>query len=377
MGDATMAMKKGYRVLIGFFALAASGCFLADDPTDGGKPDGAVASTGKSFNIVMIPQNGTDVEQLSAKSGAEMAAADIAKSQGIKVNIDWQAPASPSAEDQAKVLAKASESKPAAILVSCVDGVKLVKPIDAAAEKVPVMTYQSDSPSSSRFSFYGINNLEAGQRLVRELARLTKGNIKVAVYGGDPASSTSMQRVEGIEKELAKTPQMSLVGIFHSAETISDASNEVRDQALAHPEINAWIMVGPWPLLNESMIKVVDPSLVKIVAMGCLPSELWFVQKGAVLYSETPYQMGYVAVQTIVQKVNSKTQVPSIVKYDLNAGRVKQDNIQFWAQSLNRWGFKDVPQDLLFRKRQKESVQPGPHSVPDSRFKGASGERGD
>lgn len=372
-----MAMKKGYRALIGIIALAASGCFLADDPTDGGKPDGSPAMTGKALNIVMIPQNGTDVEQLSAKSGAEKAAADIAKSQGIRVTIDWQPPTSPKAEDQAAVLEKAADSKPAAILVSCVDGVKLSKSIDDAASKVPVMTYQSDSPSSSRFSFYGINDLEAGRRLVRELARLTKGNIKVAIYGGDEASSTSKMRLKGIQQELGRTPQMSVVGIFHSAENVQDASNEVRDQALAHPEINAWIMVGPWPLLNESMIKVVDPSLVKVVGMGCLPSELWFVQKGAVLYSETPYQMGYVSVQTIIQKVSQKVSVPSVVQYDLNAGRVRQDNIQFWAQSLNTWGFKDVPQDLLFRKRQKEIVQPGPHSVPDSKFKGSAGERGD
>ena len=72
-----------------------------------------------------------------------------------------------------------------------------------------------------------------------------------------------------------------------------------------------------------------------------------YVDKGIapVLLAQSVYQWGYVGVNTIVDKVINKKDVPTIIPMDLV--RVTKDNLGEWARQLKAWGFTDVPDAYL------------------------------
>lgn len=339
-------MKYGLIALIGLL-FVASGCKF------GGSSDAARVNSrtgGRALTITMIPRNGDDPEQLSARVGAETAASDLGKTLGVQITIDWRVPEAGDVASQRKAIHDAIAAKSSAVLLNPMDGKSLTPQIDEAVDNhVAVMTYANDAPDSKRFAYYGVNDQEAGQRVMREIERLTKGNARVAVFAGDPADLSSLKRTQGLLQEAARAPGIKIVGVYHSAENPQDASKEVIKQVALNPKIEAWAMVGPWPMLNHALIKMLDPAQTKVVALGCLPTELYFVDHGAVLFATPTYQMGYVAVQTIIRKVVQCQPVPAVTYLDLNIARVTRDSKHIWARNLKSWGFQDVPPDFLFK----------------------------
>src|SRR6185437_9519938 len=85
------------------FALTlASACGGAKD-----KPAGGAAGGGKPFVITMIAKSSTNPVFLSARTGAEAAAAELSKQLGIEVKIDWRTPPNEDGTVQAQRIAEA------------------------------------------------------------------------------------------------------------------------------------------------------------------------------------------------------------------------------------------------------------------------------
>jgi len=57
------------------------------------------------------------------------------------------------------------------------------------------------------------------------------------------------------------------------------------------------------------------------------------------------YQWGYIGVNTIIDKVHLKKDVPTIIPMDLV--KVTKENLGEWARQLKAWGFTDVPDAYL------------------------------
>jgi ribose transport system substrate-binding protein len=130
------------------------------------------------------------------------------------VSVDTRGPAglNPQAEvDEFKAMVA---RKPAGILVSVANADLMVPEIDAAiAAGIPVITIDSDAPTSKRLYFIGTNNLEAG-RLggVRVASRLNgKGNV---VFFTNPGQPNLEERLKGYEDVFAGFPGIKVVEVF-------------------------------------------------------------------------------------------------------------------------------------------------------------------
>src|SRR6185312_7751455 len=133
--------------------LTALGCAKQEKPATG---DAKQAGDPKTFKIAMIAKSSTNPVFLSGRKGAEDAAAELSKANGVNVSIDWLTPPSEDATVQAQRIAEAVNSGANAILLSASDAGKLVGAVNDAVDRgVPVMTFDSDVPGSKRFSFYG------------------------------------------------------------------------------------------------------------------------------------------------------------------------------------------------------------------------------
>lgn len=331
-----------HKIMIGLIAGLTIGAFAA------GGPGYAQQAARKIIKIAMIAKSSTNPVFLSARSGAEAAARDLEAKHGIKVIIDWRTPPTEDGQVQAQRLAQAVNEGADAVLVSCSDAAKVTGAIDDAVRRgVPVMTFDSDAPKSKRFAFYGVDDIKAGEQVMIELAAVINGKGNVAILAGNQNAPNLRRRAEGVIRQAAKYPGVKIVGTFYHIETPQDAAAEVVRVMNAYPEINAWAMIGGWPLFTKTLLSDLDPARVKVVSVDALPAELPYITKGIapVLLAQPTYKWGYVSVEKIVDKVCLGKDVPAINEMELV--RVSLKNLGAWARQLKEWGFNDVPDEYL------------------------------
>jgi len=338
------------RAALVLLATVAAACGGKTSGGDSATAAGGAAPAGgkKTFTIAMIGKSSTNPVFLSGRQGAEAAAAELTKSQGVEVKIDWLTPPNEDAAVQAQRIAQAVNSGDDAVLFAASEAGKVVGAIDeATARGVPVMTFDSDVPASKRFSFYGGDDEAMGRQVMEELAKQMGDKGKVAILGGNQNAPNLQKRVKGAKDEAAKHPGITVLNTFYHAETPQDAAAEVARAMNSYPDIQGWAMIGGWALFTKALLTDLDPKKVKIVSVDALPAELPYVEKGLapVLFAQPTYNWGYTSVKTIFDKVYLKKDVPAHVQMDLI--RVDQSNLGTWARQLKDWGFTDVDPKYL------------------------------
>lgn len=302
----------------------------------------------KKLKIAMIAKSSTNPVFLSGKTGAETAAKELSKKLNMEIVIDWRTPPNEDAQIQAQRISQSVNDGVDAILLSCSDASKVTGAInDAVARDIPVMCFDSDAPASKRFAFYGVDDAETGQRTMAELAKILKGKGNVAILSGNQNAPNLKKRVDGAKEEAKKYPGIKVVGVYNCIETPQDAAAEVVRVNNANPEINAWAMIGGWPLFTKSLLNDIDPKKYTIVSVDALPAQLPYIEKGItpMLLAQSCYLWGYVSVEKIVDKIVLKKEVPVMNKMELVP--VTKETLGKWARQLKAWGFTDVPEQYL------------------------------
>src|SRR5688572_32374226 len=333
---------------VGATLTAAAACSGGADTQADSQTAAAPKATGNKFTIAMIAKSSNNPVFLAARTGAEAAAKEQSAKTGLDVQVVWLTPPQEDAQVQAQRIQQAVNDGANAILISCSDAGKVTGAInDAVARGVPVMTFDSDAPQSQRFAYYGVDDVKTGNLVMAELAKLMNGQGKIGIIAGNQNAPNLQNRVKGVKEEAAKTPGIQIVGTFNHTETPQDAAAEVVRVRNAYPDIQGFAMIGGWALFTPSLVNDLDPTRVKIASVDALGSQLVYVEKGIapVLLAQPVYQWGYVGVNTIIDKVHAKKDVPTIIPMDLV--RVTKENLGEWARQLQAWGFTDVPEAYL------------------------------
>jgi ribose transport system substrate-binding protein len=338
-------------------ALSLSGC-KTEEPAAPINPDTGTPATApagakglKSLKIAMIAKSSTNPVFLSAKTGADDAAKELSAKHNIPIEIDWRTPPEEDGQEQAKRIAQAVNEGANCVLISCSDAGKVTGAInDAVSKGVQVMTFDSDAPGSSRFAFYGVDDIETGATVMKELAKQLGEKGNVAILAGNQNAPNLQKRVQGAKAEAAKYPGMKVIGTFYHIEKPQDAAAEVVRVMNANPQITGWCMIGGWPLFTQTLLTDLDPAKVKVVAVDCLPAQLPYIDKGIapVLYAQPTYLWGKTSVEKIVEKLVLNQEVAAINKMELV--RVSKENLGEWARQLKEWGFDGLDQKYLEMK---------------------------
>jgi len=338
-------MKTNKTIGLGLFAMIlAAGC------GSGGaahKKAAGVVWPKETLRITMIAKADNNPVFPTAHKGADDEAKKLSDQTGVDIKIDWRTPPVEDPEEQAKRLANAVDEHTDVALMSLSDAAKVTGAInDAVARGVPVMTFDSDAPASKRFAFYGADDIECGTKVMAKLAELTNGHANVAILAGSQNAPNLQMRVKGALDEAKKHPGMKIVDTFYHKEDPQSAAEKVLEVMKARPEIDAWCMVGGWPLFTKSLMTF-TPGKVKIVAIDCLPAELGYVDKGIapVLYAQPCYDWGSESVKLIVDKLVYGKKVEG--KYHMPLIEVNQKNLHEWAKKLQSWGLPDIDPQYL------------------------------
>ena len=326
--------------LIGLL-LTVIGCGKADSDADGKKSDKA-----KTLVITMIAKSSVNPVFLSAKTGAEKKAKDISEKYSLlDVVINWRTPENENALEQVEIIRNAVREKTSAIIVSCSDKDSLTQAINYAVDNgVPVMTFDSDAPLSKRFSFYGPDDIEMGEKIMSHLAELVNGKGKIAILGGNQTANNLQQRVEGIKKAAADYPDIEIVGAYYHPETENDAIEVMKKVQEAYPDLKGWAMVGGWSMFGEKLKDIIEPGKVKIVGVDALPVQLKYIEENYVqiLLGQPTFRWGEISVEAVINKIYLKKKVDEIIR--LKTIPVTIENLGGWSRQLKAWGYTGIPE---------------------------------
>lgn len=105
--------------------------------------------------------------------------------------------------------------KPAGIALTCSDAVALNDVISKAIEAgIPVVTYDSDAPTSERLCYLGTGNYAAGETAAKFLAEEIDESGNVAVVGAIGAGDAQNDRMDGFTDYMEKNyPDINIVTI--------------------------------------------------------------------------------------------------------------------------------------------------------------------
>jgi ribose transport system substrate-binding protein len=233
----------------------------------------------------------------AAAAGFSQAATDL------KVKSDFVGPDTydPQAELQ-QFVKVVREKKPSGVLVSAADSELLKPEIDnAIAQGIPVITVDSDSPTSKRMMFIGTDNYEAGHRGGALLARQLqgKGNVVVLTI---PEQANLRERWHGYEDALKSSPGIKLVETVNIKGDPRIAFDRTMELIEKNRPVDAFVCLEA--LACPEVADVLDRKQAKgkvVIAMDTDPRTLEWIQKGmiAATLAQRPYTMAYFGLKVL------------------------------------------------------------------------------
>ncbi len=273
-----------------------------------------------------------------------------AQQYGVNARLDG--PDDYNAAAELDALRKAVAAKPAGILISVADAVTFREEINNAIQAgIPLITVDSDAPTSSRLFFIGTDNLAAGhlggQRLVEKLKG--KGNV---VFYSIPGQPNLDERLRGYKDILAEHPQMKVVDVlnvkgdpgiaFDSTKQYLAKTGAEKIDAFVALESSSGAAIG-------DVLKREHATDRTLIAMDVGPDTLGLIQDGTIdaSVSQKPYSMGYVGLAELDQihhhlpkPFQNNYVVDSFATYPVfvNTGTalVTKDNVSIYQESATK-----------------------------------------
>jgi len=228
----------------------------------------------------------------------------------LRVRAAFIGPDTYDAKAEKQAFDEAVQKKPAGILVSAADPSVMKDSIDRAiAAGIPVITVDSDAPTSKRLFFVGTNNHQAGfmggKRLAQELK--SKGNVVVFTM---PEQANLAERLQGYRDALGSSPQVKIVRVVDikgdpriAFDTTTEVLGKDRDKVDAFVCLEAQSGQEVATVLNNYNIRN-----KVVIAMDTDANTLEWVQKGviAATIGQKPFTMTLVGLHMLDDYYHNK-----------------------------------------------------------------------
>jgi ribose transport system substrate-binding protein len=222
----------------------------------------------------------------------------------LKVRSEFAGPDTYDPKAEQKAFQQAVQSKPTGILVSVADPNLLKDDIDqAVAAGIPVITVDSDAPTSKRLLFIGTDNYHAGQIGGQRLAKEMNGKGNVVIFT-IPEQANLKERLRGYRDALEASPLIKITRVVDmkgDSRVAFDTATEILGQDKKE-RTDAFVCLEA--LAGKEVATVVSQHGVKdkiVLAMDTDEDTLSWIQKGVIVatISQKPYTMSYVGLKML------------------------------------------------------------------------------
>jgi ribose transport system substrate-binding protein len=295
-------LKKWLSALLAAFMVMAilGGCGKSDTAKT------AEPQKGAKKKIAVIVKGTEHVYWQSVKVGAEAAA----KEAGVEIYFTGAPGGESDINGQVSLVENAITQKVAGIVLAASDAKALVPVTEKAiAAGIPVVVIDSGLQTDKYASFLSTDNVAASAAVGEALAKMLNGKGKVAVTNFVAGSQTAIEREKGFRDALAKHPDIQILPTQYYNSDKQKALSITQDLLTANPDLDAIYAcnepgtVGVGRALKEKNNK-------KVIEVGFDSSDDvipllkdGFCKATAV---QMPYNMGYLGIKAIVDKLNGK-----------------------------------------------------------------------
>ena len=258
--------------------------------------------------IGVVPKAVAHVFWQSVHAGA------VAAGREADVDIEWIGPARETDfSRQIEIVDSMVNGRMDGIVLAPTETTALVRSVERAAERgIPLSIFDSGINTESYVSFVSTNNYEAGVLAARKLAELLDNQGKIAIVKMVPGSSSTMQREQGFEDTLAKEfPEIEIADARYCMSSRAKALEVTENMLTAHPDLDA-IFASAEPGTVGGAKAIRSRELTdKVLFIGFDFSDTieQDLKDGVTdaLVVQDPFQIGFVAVKTVVDALNGLT----------------------------------------------------------------------
>ncbi|HEX8912235.1 MAG TPA: sugar-binding protein [Humisphaera sp.] len=254
------------------------------EPPSAKKPDGS------PYRIAFVTNNTSDFWKI-AKAGVKKYEAEGKVQVDVKMPTDGKTPA-----EQNQILNDLSTQGYDAIAVSVIAPDAQADLLNRVGERTKLITFDSDSPKSSRLLYVGTKNYEAGKQLGGEIVRLLPSGGKVAVFVGTFSADNARERLKGIEDAI-KGKNIEIIDRREDQTDREKARSNVEAVINARSDLN--LVVGLWsyngPAIAAALEGTGKKGQVKAAVFDEEAGTLAGIEAGTidVTVVQRPFEMGY------------------------------------------------------------------------------------
>ncbi|HVT91617.1 MAG TPA: substrate-binding domain-containing protein [Bryobacteraceae bacterium] len=274
-----------------FLLIAAAGCNRSHQTT-----------------IAVIPKGTSSIFWVAVQAGA------LAAGQKFNVKILWNGPAQETEYDrEIQIVDSMIARRVDGIAVAAAERKALAPPIErAVAAGIPVTVFDSGVDTDKYMTFIATNNYEGGQKGARELASLLGDEGKVGMIMHAPGSASTMDRERGFEDTIKKDfPKIRIAARQYSMSDPSKAMASVENMLTAQPDLDGFFASSEPSSIGaaQALKSRRAAGRVKLVAFDSSEQMINDMNGGVIqaMVVQDPFQMGFQAVQTLVEKLAGKT----------------------------------------------------------------------
>jgi ribose transport system substrate-binding protein len=325
------------------FAVLLAGSLVACKPA-------ATSPTTRKLTVAWIPKALDNPIFELGRHGAAQKAAELSAKGPVEVEVIYVGPVTADAAEQMRLLDGVISKGVDAVAISCTDPTACIEPINrAVAAGIPVLTWDSDSPESQRFTYYGVDNYLAGRVAGHLLVSALRGKGDVAILTGVTGSYNLEERIRGFKDVVDFFPQVHLVTTVASNEDINLGVQVLEETMQAYPDLDGWFFAGIWPLFAErgSMPyweQAASKEGLQTVAFEALPVELELLQDGYLfgLVGQKYWSWGYDTIQIIYDHIIYGRSYPTFIDSGINV--VVNENVE---SVLDLWKAFDLDRAMI------------------------------
>ncbi len=309
-----------------------------------GQPAAPGAAGAAAPRVAYVTNGPVDFWSIAA-AGARAAAAEFA------CEVDVRMPNG--VVEQQRVIEDLLTQEIEGIAVSPIDGDNQAALIDKACAATPVITHDSDAPSTKRLAYVGMDNYDAGRmcgKLVREA--LPDGG-EIMLFVGRLEQDNAAGRRQGVIDELLGRPHdpsrrdppgQQLTGNgFVILDTRTDQFEQAKAKTNAEDALSAYAdldgMVGLFayntPACLEALRGAGKLGEVVLVAFDEDDATLQGIVDGHVhgTVVQNPYRYGYESVRILAGLARGEDVLPDGGFLEIPARAIRKDNVrQFWDE---------------------------------------------
>jgi ribose transport system substrate-binding protein len=331
-------------------SLAAVSCSSnAPNPQGGASPPGGGADSTSRPKIAFITNNASDFWAI-ANAGTDKAA------QEFNADVDFRMPARGTAAEQQEIIEDLLAKGVQGIAISPKDAVNQAEFLNGIADRVPLITQDSDLPQGSkRLCYIGTHNEKAGQAAGEMIKEALPSGGKFVIFVGTLDAQNAVDRRQGLANELAGMPvelpassnDPITLGKYTLLETMTDETDRpkckanVEDALVKYPDVACF--VGLWaynpPLILQAVKEGKKEGQVKIIAFDEEDETLQGVKDGHIYCTivQQPYEFGYQSVRLLASLARGdKSVIPPDGLLPVPHKVIKRDNVEEFHAELRR-----------------------------------------